>query len=89
MGFLDGNMGPRLSTLHMVRVAFLSGGMERVGFHREILASVALLRAGMGPSGFPVHVWVSVPLLSGGIGPQFVHPPRASLKTLLIMVANV
>ncbi len=35
MGFLDGNMGPRLSTLHMVRVAFLSGGMERVGFQCE------------------------------------------------------
>ena len=89
MGFLDGSMGPRLSTLHMVGVAFLGGGMERVCFQCEIFPSVALLRAGMGPSGFPVHVWVSVPLLSGGIGPQFVHPPRASLKTLLIMAGNV
>ena len=35
MGFLVGNMGPRLSTLHMVRVAFLSGGVERVGFQCE------------------------------------------------------
>ncbi len=90
MGFLDGSMGPRLSTLHMVGVAFLSGGMERVCFQCEIFPSVALLRAGMGPSGFPVHMWVTVPLLCGGIGPlQFVHPPRAPLKTLLIMVANV
>ena len=48
-GFLDGNMGPRLSTLHMVRVAFLSGDMERVGFQCETFECVALLKAGMGP----------------------------------------
>ncbi len=82
-------MGPRLSTLHLVRVAFLSGGMERVGFQCEVFASVALLRAGMGPSCFPVHMWVSVPLLRGDIGPQFVNPSCVSLQTLLIMEANV
>ena len=88
MGFLVGNMGPRLSTLHMVRVAFLSGGMERVGFQYETFESVALLRAGMGPSSFPMHMWVSVPLLSGSIGPP-VCPPSTCLKAILITVAKV
>ncbi len=84
MGFLDGSMGPRLSTLHMVGVAFLSGGMERVCFQCEIFPSVALLRAGMGPSGFPVHMWVSVPFLSGIMSPQFVYLPHGAPRVFLL-----